>query len=1074
MKRVVQGIVSLILALCLAVPGMALDGVWHDPYGMDDLYEIQPAERYPRDPAEGETVYIRGNTWPVEMGQSVRITYEKNGAAQPDVQAQWKYNQGNNSYWEAAVGPFEKGDEIEYYVRAVHNGGNEKTVGPFRFVVAGWETVKSVSLGSSGEGTVVLNAAASAGNFAPKIGLSFPTADTLRVQLSPKGEAAFEGGAAKYTVDETAEQIVISTDKLRVTVTKSPYGLSIYDLARQKELTSSGSGLGWLTDGSNGVTSVMDTCMSPEQEQFFGFGERYNGLAQRGNIVNTYVYNQYQNQGDKTYLAVPFFYSSRGYGLYLNTTCYSQFDMASTQKDRYTFRANTDGSGSALMDYYVFAGPASEVLGRYTEISGKPQQIPKWAFGLWMSANEWDRQSEVLDVMDKAKVCGIPATVLVLEQWSDENTFYIFNDSTYTPTDGAQALRYEDFSFGEKWPDPRAMSQAVHDQGMKLLLWQVPVLKHTDYSWAQKDNDEAHMIAQGYAVGDGKGGQYRTPTGTWFGDSLLLDFTNQKAVEWWMSKRAYLFDSVGIDGFKTDGGEMVWGRNVSFSDGTTGVQMRNAYPNAYIKAYNDFSKQKTGTGMTFSRAGTSGVQTAGAFWAGDQTSSFSAFWDALGAGLSAGVSGIPFWGWDLAGFTGPFPTAELYKRSTMMAAFSPIMQFHSEKADPAPSEERSPWNVQARTGDGTVVDHFKYYVNTRMNILPYIYSEAQRCTKDGTPLMRAMFLDFPEDARAYEQDEQYMFGRNLLVAPVVHEGQTVKEVYLPDGEWIDLYHNALTPGGETKSYYCPVDSIAVYVRNGAILPMNFNGDYELGGEIGNDVERYENLTFRIYPQGSSSYTLHHADGTTMEVSCREDFASERVTADVAASDVPVTLQVFGTKPDSVSVNDQPLAEVDSVAALAAAESGYYYSQEEKLTYVKLCARAAECKVILSGISKAPVEAEHAALQNVTTNTDHTGYSGEGFVDGFAEAGDAVSFSVWASREGKAELHIRYCAGTESAQRTVIVNGVPAKISLPKTENWDTWNEVTVPAELHAGRNTVQISFESGDYAGINLDCISVK
>ena len=138
---------------------------------------------------------------------------------------------------------------------------------------------------------------------------------------------------------------------------------------------------------------------------------------------------------------------------------------------------------------------------------------------------------------------------------------------------------------------------------MKLLLWQVPVLKHTDYSWEQKDIDEAYMIEQGYAVGDGQGGQYRTPAGSWFGDSLLLDFTNQEAVDWWMSKRAYLFDAVGIDGFKTDGGEMVWGRNVSFSNGSSGQEMRNAYPNAYIKGYNDFSALKTGTGMTFSRAG---------------------------------------------------------------------------------------------------------------------------------------------------------------------------------------------------------------------------------------------------------------------------------------------------------------------------------------------------------------------------------------------------------------------------------------------------------------------------------------
>lgn len=316
-----------------------------------------------------------------------------------------------------------------------------------------------------------------------------------------------------------------------------------------------------------------------------------------------------------------------------------------------------------------------------------------------------------------------------------------------------------------------------------------------------------------------------------------------------MSKRAYLFDDIGIDGFKTDGGEMVWGRNTSFYDGSDGLEMRNEYPNAYIEAYYDFTEENTGTGMTFSRAGTAGVQSTGVFWAGDQSSTFDALQDSISAGLSAGISGIPFWGWDLAGFTGDFPTAELYKRSTQAAAFAPIMQFHSEKANPSPSEERSPWNVQERTGDDTIIPTFRYYVNTRMNILPYIYSEAQKCTEDGTPLMRAMMIDFPEDPEAYDLEEQYMFGRSLLVAPVLEEGQTVKEIYLPEGEWIDFFHNALTAGGGTKNYYCDVDSIPVYVRNGSIIPLNLNEDYELGGSIGNDVDNYTNLTFRVYPKG---------------------------------------------------------------------------------------------------------------------------------------------------------------------------------------------------------------------------------
>ena len=411
----------------------------------------------------------------------------------------------------------------------------------------------------------------------------------------------------------------------------------------------------------------------------------------------------------------------------------------------------------------------------------------------------------------------------------------------------------------------------------------------------------------------------------------------------------------------------------------------------------------------------------------------------------------------------------------MMSAFAPIMQFHSEKSNPSPSEERSPWNVQARTGDDTVVSHFSYYVNTRMNILPYIYSEAMQCSDDGTPLMRAMFIDFPEDSNVYSLDEQYMFGRELLVAPVLNEGQTVKMIYLPEGEWIDLFHNAMTAGGGSKEYYCDVDSIPVYVKNGSIIPMNLNSNYELGGTIGNDIDNYTNLTFRIYPSGTSSYTLHHSDNSTMTVSYTESFAANTVFVSLPSSTIPITTQVFGTRPSEVSVNGNVLTEVNSVSELAQASEAYYYSPIEKLTYIKTSASANSREIVLHGIHQAPYEAEHATLTNVSTNTNHTGYLGDAFVDGFAEIGDSVEFVVYVDQVSTATLDIRYSAGAEAGQRTLTVNGgSTTNVILPKTADWDTWDTASVLVSLSAGRNTIRLSYETGNYAGINLDCISLR
>lgn len=156
------------------------------------------------------------------------------------------------------------------------------------------------------------------------------------------------------------------------------------------------------------------------------------------------------------------------------------------------FEADTEHVDSPLLDYYLIsASTAAKVVGKYNTISGLPQELPKWAFGLWMSANEWDTQSEALEAMNQSKNNDIPATVLVLEQWSDENTFYVWNEATYTPIQGSAAFRNSDFTYGSKWPNPKAMTDTLHENGMKLVLWQIPVLKYTPYSYAQKDNDEA-------------------------------------------------------------------------------------------------------------------------------------------------------------------------------------------------------------------------------------------------------------------------------------------------------------------------------------------------------------------------------------------------------------------------------------------------------------------------------------------------------------------------------------------------------------------------------------------------------
>lgn len=1081
----------LVLQLGVAPPAVAgeLNGVYHDPYGYDELYGAQPTERTPRDPQAGRDVEINATTWPVSPGQSVWITWTKNGADQTPVGASWDHNSGNNSYWKLNLGAFARGDRITYTVHADVDGTNQHSIGPFSFSVTSWSGTADVTGYVDNGNSIDIATGDTAGDFAPKIRYAFPQPDQFHVQIAPNGNGLDISGAAPYTITDGAAELRIATSEIELRIQKSPYRVAVYSsdgslIARQYD-PATFRNVGWASDGNGTVTKIEDHWYTPPGERFEGFGERYDYLDQRGRDVHNYVYNQYRNQGSthRTYLSVPFFTNSAGYGISIPSNRYSVFNLGTHLSDMAGFTVDTGGGLNSTADYYFYTGSRKEILNDYTARTGRPKLPPKWAFGLWMSANEWNTQDEVEAELANVRDYDIPHTAMVLEQWSDEATFYIWNGARYTPTPGSGSLSYSDLSFpaGTAWRDPKAMVDAAHNQDIKMLLWQIPVLKQNfdtnpPAAPQQHINDRDYAISQGYVLGDGDGGAYRIPSGRWFGDSTVPDFTSRAATDWWLSKRAYLLDEVGIDGFKTDGSESVFGRDVTAADGREGDELHNAYPNEYTGAYDDYVSGRTaGSGTIFSRAGTTGAQRNSIFWAGDQQSTFTAFREAVRAGISAGQSGIPFWAWDMAGFTGSFPTSELYLRAAAQATFSPIMQYHSEKADPSPSQARTPWNVQARTGDTSVIPTFRKYANIRMNLIPYLYTEAKHSSTTGHPMMRAMSFAFPGDATAAGQEQQYMFGRQLLVAPITTEGATSKDVYLPSGEWYDFFNGGRAQGAGTKTYYAGTDSIPVYARAGAIIPLNLNAEYQLGGAIGNSVTDYTNLTFRIYPSGTSSYDyFEDSAGVLREITSTADWANHSVTVDAAALTTKSTLQVASSKPDSVTNDGVALTEVAGAAELNAAPQGWYWDPEQQLTMVKLPPDTTARTVVLNGVDKAAYEAEFGTRTGTATDTDHGGYTGPGFVDQFDATGDSVSFDVHADSGGTHELRFRYANALSEARRTVSVDGVAvATLSLPALANWDTWGTATLSTSLGAGRHTIRLSYGGADHGPINLDNVTV-
>jgi alpha-glucosidase (family GH31 glycosyl hydrolase) len=375
------------------------------------------------------------------------------------------------------------------------------------------------------------------------------------------------------------------------------------------------------------------------------------------------------------------------------------------------------------------------------------------------------------------------------------------------------------------------MVDELHERGIRLILWQIPLLKAAAAPGTQLDYDRRALVDKGYAVHKADGTPYAN-RGWWFPRALMPDFTSADARAWWTAKRRYLVEELGIDGFKTDGGEHAWGNDLRYADGTRGAETNNRYPVLYAAAYHELMRGLGRQGMTFSRAGFTGSAAYPCHWAGDEDSTWDAFRASITAGLTAGACGIFFWGWDLAGFSGELPTAELYMRSAAAACFAPIMQYHSEYHHRKPSRDRTPWNVAEQTGDARVLDVYRRFARLRMRLQPYLRAQARQAVFVGKPMMRALFFEIDDDARIWEFPHEYFLGDDLIVAPVIAPGAEEQRLYLPRGEWIDPWNGDELVGPTVVTRPAPLDRIPVLVSASCastLLPLfNEQDDGRIG------------------------------------------------------------------------------------------------------------------------------------------------------------------------------------------------------------------------------------------------------
>ena len=533
---------------------------------------------------------------------------------------------------------------------------------------------------------------------------------------------------------------------------------------------------------------------------YYGLGERFDALDHAHTVVKNLSTDDAGVKGSSSYKPIPFFMSTTGYGLWVDTAGEATFDMNASDRDEIVVDVT-----AAKLRIVLFTGPEFPgILERFTGLAGRAIIPPYWAFAPWKARDYYQNAAQVAEDVDKTRALGLPGSVILI-------------DSPWAET-------YNDYKFNSKqFDDAAAMVKHLHEEGFKMVLWHTPwINSKSDPPKEAGFEGKIAPVAENYAEAAEQGLFVKSPNGSpyvgrwWKGEGSLIDFTNPKAKQWWQGQVRQAI-AAGADGFKDDDGEGSFLGDVRFADGTDQRLMRNRYAVLYNNAMEELiQKDLKGNGVLFARSVTVGANGTGFLWGGDNEASFSplnGLPTVVTAGLGAGLSGMPLWTADLGGYeaTATTPDARLLERWTEYAAFSPVMEVMSSK-------NIGPWEFDANgpPGGHAALDVYRRYAVLHMSLFPYRYAAAQEAARTGMPPMRALVLEYQDDARARATKDEYLFGPDFLVAPVIDEG-TERAVYLPAGDWVDYWTGAAVAGGQVVVADAPLDTIPLWARAGAVI-----------------------------------------------------------------------------------------------------------------------------------------------------------------------------------------------------------------------------------------------------------------
>ncbi len=534
------------------------------------------------------------------------------------------------------------------------------------------------------------------------------------------------------------------------------------------------------TDGSHAERATMSFECEPN-ECFAGTGERFRKMDLSG---QSFLMKNQDGQGvnnRRCYKNIPFYLSSRMYGAWYHTSDYCKLSLADHSTRSVQFLCDR-----ATLDVFLIGGATpADILKGYRMLTGFPQMPPLWSFGIWMSRMTYFSAEEVEEICRRLRQEHYPCDVIHL-------------DTGWFRTDWLCEWKFNP----ERFPDPEAFIQRLAQQGFKVSLWQLPyVAKGAEQLQEAKEKKYIGPLLKEQA-GEGSNFSALDYAGT-------IDFTYPEATKWYQGLLRRLLD-MGVKCIKTDFGENI------HLDATYHAMapelLNNLYALLYQRAAYEVTREATGEGIVWARAAWSGCQRYPLHWGGDSASTWDGMAGSLRGGLHLGLSGFAFWSHDVPGFhsvpdfmNSPLDE-QVYVRWTQFGTFTSHFRYHG-------TCKREPWHYPA------IAPIVKRWWKLRYRLIPYIVEQSRKACEGGWPMVQALLMRHPHDRQCWHIDDEYYFGKEFLVCPVMN-GEGRRDIYLPEGMWVDFFTGERLDGGRWHyGVECPLERMPVYVRPGAQIPL---------------------------------------------------------------------------------------------------------------------------------------------------------------------------------------------------------------------------------------------------------------